>query len=350
MSLSLQSKLHTKSINKPHIETSLIEVTNKLPLKPPCRIFFKNEYEQPSGSFKLRGIGNLVYESIKQIQLTKSKKKIEIFASSGGNAGLAAAYCGFYYNVKCTVVLPKHSKLVIQEKLKDLGAKIILYGKSINEADQYLKGILNSIGDDIYPIYCHPFNNPLIWKGHSSLVDELAESLPRDKIKSIVASFGGGGLYNGIYEGILKNDLNSDVLLLETKQAPTLTKSLEANDLITLDSVNSLATSLACSYTTQSSLEYYHNQSKIRTNLELIDDLDCLKSCVEFNNIFNEIVEPACGAALSVCFNKIDLLYKNFKHLKKDDIVVIVVCGGSCTTKDDLKEFERLVTRSEIKL
>ena len=47
MSTSMDLQPYTK-LSQPYIQTSLTEVTNILPTKPPCRIF-QNELEQPSG-------------------------------------------------------------------------------------------------------------------------------------------------------------------------------------------------------------------------------------------------------------------------------------------------------------
>lgn len=353
MSTDLQP--NTQFISKvPYVKTSLIEVTNRLPSKPPCRVFFKNESEQPSGSFKLRGIGYLVKQSIDKARADGvSVNDIHVFASSGGNAGLAAAYLAHFFNVKCTVVIPTIAKPVIQQKLKDYGAKVILFGNSIYEADNYLKTLIESAPDGIHPIYCHPFNNPDIWVGHSSLVDEVNQQLGsnRSHLKSMVCSFGGGGLYNGIYQGMVNNDIQGDILLIETAQAPTFSESLKANDIITLKNVNSLATSLACSYTTQQSLDYFHDKhSGIDTYLDVIDDLDALRACVAYKKSCGKTVEPACGAALSVCYNRLDLLYKSLSHLQQDDILVIVVCGGSCTTDSDLKLYEMAIKKAETRL
>ncbi|KAK6204407.1 tryptophan synthase beta subunit-like PLP-dependent enzyme [Scheffersomyces amazonensis] len=346
----------------PYIHTSLVDVTDKLPVRPPCRILFKNEWEQPSGSFKLRGIGYLIQQSIlqilqKQSSVATTKKDIQVFASSGGNAGLAAAYTAFFYNLKCTVVLPTTSKKVVQDKLRGWGAELVLHGRNINEADKHLKTMLAQIQREgnIEPIYCHPFDNPLIWEGHSSLVDELISKVDdTSKIKGIVCSCGGGGLYNGIHEGLMRSDsiINSKVLLLETQQAPTLYDSLQAQQVITLPSnkVNSLATSLACSNTTNQTLINYASHDKVVTELELIDDLDAIKSCVSYYNQFNTVVEPACGTALSVVYNKIEYLYKHFGELSRDDVVIIVVCGGSCSVEADINVYDKMVKRSEIKL
>lgn len=332
-----------------HTQTSLVDVTSKLPFKPPCKIMFKNEYEQPLGSFKLRGIGNLIKKSIEKSRHHDPTKKIHIFASSGGNAGLAAAYLANFYNVPCTVVLPNLSKIHVIEKLKSYNAEVIQFGETINEADKYLKTKMSLYDDNNYEkVYCHPFESQLTWEGHSTLVDEitLESKINPDKVKGMVCSIGGGGLYNGIFQGIENNKLNSDILLIETKQAPTFAETIKEKSIITLKSVKSVATSLACSYLSLQSLKNYLNQSLIKTFMESIDDLDAIKGSVQYYKHFNRIVEPACGAALSVAFEQLPLIYKHFGHLHEDDIIVVVVCGGSCTDEQGLIEFKDMVNRA----
>lgn len=66
------------------------------PLSPPSRslsrrsrIFLKLENLQPSGSFKSRGLGNLVLQSMER---ANDPEKVHFYASSGGNAGLGCVY------------------------------------------------------------------------------------------------------------------------------------------------------------------------------------------------------------------------------------------------------------------
>jgi L-serine/L-threonine ammonia-lyase len=68
-----------------HLNTPLLEST---PLSSflGCKVFLKMDCLQPSGSFKIRGIGHL---AVKEVLLNK---KNHLITSSGGNAGLAVAY------------------------------------------------------------------------------------------------------------------------------------------------------------------------------------------------------------------------------------------------------------------
>lgn len=336
------------SDSQPFIKTSLKEVTNILPQKPPCRVFFKNEFEQPCGSFKLRGISNLIFRLVQKAKNEAKDKTLYVFASSGGNAGLAAAYLARYYKIGCTVVLPVTSKPEIIKKLQSYGAKTIKHGKNINEADGYLKKMMKNIDSNIYPIYCHPFDNSLIWDGHASMVDEIFQEQlsysDSQKVKSIACSVGGGGLYNGIMKGLKQNRTSKDtsVMLVETNQAPTLLETIKAGEVFTLDSVNSLATSLACSYLSEQSLDNYYN-SDFRTYVDSIDDLDAIQGLVDFYNNTGMVVEPACGTALSLVYNRMDILNKHYPNLSSDDIVIIVACGGSCTNLEGVHEYKKLL-------
>ncbi|KAK6459652.1 tryptophan synthase beta subunit-like PLP-dependent enzyme [Scheffersomyces xylosifermentans] len=337
--------------SQPSVKTSLIEITKKLAKEPPCRIFLKCEYEQPSGSFKLRGMGHLIGTSLEEA--SKSGKKIEVFSSSGGNAGLAAAYASKHYGFPCTVVLPVSSKPVVIEKLEGLGAKVVVHGKHWGEADGYLRDdVIKHLDDSIYPVYCHPFEHPLLWDGHGKFIDEIVEEkqlTPEElsKVKGVVCSVGGGGLYNGVVNGLERNEELKDVpvLAIETHQTPTFKVAVEAGKVVHLNEINTLSTSLGSPYVSEKSLSNYKSH---KTSLEVIDDLDAVKGMIDFYDLTGNLTEPACGASLSVAFDKIQLL-KDFGELEKDDIVIIVACGGSGVSASTLEDYRKLVNERDAK-
>lgn len=336
---------------RPSVATSLVEVTEVLKTSKelPCRVLFKNESEQPSGSFKLRGIGHLVQKSIIKAY-SEGKTNIHVFASSGGNAGLAAAYSAQFYGVKCTVVVPVIAKPFVVEKLREYSANVVLHGQSINDADHYARKLMKE-ECSAHTIYCHPFDNPLIWEGHSQIIKEVFDQLsPEDhsKVKGVVCSVGGGGLYNGLMSGLKACNSTAGCLLVETKQAPTLTRAVEAGSVVKLDSVKSIATSLACSYVSPETLAVFQDQSVNKSYLHTIEDVEAVKATVSYYNQFGSCVEPACGAALSVVYNQLDLLKSSMPNLSKDDIVVVVVCGGLCANEDSMLEYRSMVRQSRL--
>ncbi|CAH6720960.1 catabolic L-serine/threonine dehydratase [[Candida] jaroonii] len=328
----------------PAVKTSLVDVSSKF--STPFRILYKKESEQPSGSFKLRGIGHLIGNSIEESRAL-GKDKVEVFSSSGGNAGLAAAYSSRYYNVPCTVVLPNFGKPSVIEKLKEYGATVHLKGEHWGEADGYLRNeIIGNLDESTDAIYCHPFDDPLIWEGNSKLIAEIEQQLSESelsKVKGVICSVGGGGLFNGVVKGLKdsKNLKEVPVLAVETDGAPKFDEALKQNKVVTLDNIKTLATSLASPYISEQSLHNYHSHPVSNC---VIPDLQSVKGCVDYFDTFGEVIEPACGASTSILTEGSNKKFlDHFGELKPEDIIIVIVCGGTVTTKEDLEGFRNLI-------
>ena len=82
-----------------HIETPLLE---SVPLSQSVKgkVWLKMEALQPTGSFKLRGIGNVCQKYL-------SNGAERFISSLGGNAGIAVAYSGRKLRIPVTVVVPE---------------------------------------------------------------------------------------------------------------------------------------------------------------------------------------------------------------------------------------------------
>lgn len=327
----------------PSVKTDLVEVSGTL--ESLCRFLYKKESQQPSGSFKLRGMSKLISEAI--ANATSLGKTIHVFSSSGGNAGLAAAYASKYYGVPCTVALPRTSKQAALHKLKILGANVAVYGAHWGEADTYLKEeIMASVPLLVEPVYCHPFDHVTLWDGHGEMVDELVLQLKdlaisTEKVKGIVCSCGGGGLYNGIIAGLSRNEELQEVpvLVIETKQTPTFKSAIEAGEVVTLLKIDTLSTSLAAPFIAQRTFENFHAH---KTTVELIDDLEAVDATVGFYDTFNEIIEPACGATVAVSMKRKDLL-SAFGDLSSDDVIIFIICGGSTVSPETLQSYREIL-------
>lgn len=328
----------------PYITTPLVEA--ELSHKTPCSVYLKQEFIQKTGSYKVRGLSYHIKKELESIKKSGTEKEVVVVAASGGNAGLAVSYSSKFYNLNSIIVVPTKASVKIIKKIESNGSKIILNGDNIGEADEFARNqVMKRLNSNQIAIYCHPYDLPHIWEGHSSLVDEIVSQLTLNSklgnLKGIVCSIGGGGLYNGLVEGLERNKLSSiPILTIETDSVPTFNEAIIANSPVQLTSFNSIATSLACPYISSKSLENYNIH---RTRNILVTDSEAANSCLKFANDSNIIVEPACGVALCSIYN--DLLAKNsdfFNGLEKDDIIVVIVCGGSSTTIDDLNNYEKI--------
>ncbi|KAK5963338.1 serine/threonine dehydratase family protein PWA37_004462 [Arxiozyma heterogenica] len=293
--------------------------------------------------FKIRGIGNLILQSTLRIQNEK-KKSPQVFSSSGGNAGFAAATASQRLSLPCTVVVPKTTKQRLIEKIKSTGANVIVKGNHWKEADTYLKSeVMKNINESSFePIYVHPFDDPVIWEGHSTMVDEILYTLKEqqvavDNVKGIVCSVGGGGLYNGIIRGLEKHQLTNriPVIAVETIGCNVLNVSLKENKEVVFDKITSIATSLGSTTISRKTFEY---AQKYSTKSVAINDVSVVETCLRYAKDFNMIAEPAMGASLHMAYNK-DLLEQTLGHkLTPDDVIIIIACGGSSSTIQELEE------------
>jgi L-serine/L-threonine ammonia-lyase len=205
-------------------------------------------------------------------------------------------------------------------------AEVIVHGKSLDEAHQFALSLMQSTD-----AYIHPFNDPLIWRGHASLIDEIFRA--GLKPDAIVLSVGGGGLLCGVIEG-LKRHGGADVpiIAVETEGADSYAKSLKAGFLVELASISSIATTLGARIVCARALAYSKNH---RIESVVLRDKLGVSASLQFLKDHGTVVEPACGVALAAVCEKVAALsgYKT---------VLVIVCGGVGSTADDLVELARL--------
>lgn len=308
-------------MNNLHIKTPLIE---SLPLATTTRgrVWLKMEALQPSGSFKLRGIGHAC-----RAYLSRGAKRF--ISSSGGNAGIAVAYSGRQLGVPVTVVVPESTTRRAVEAIQQEGASVIIRGESWQESHDYSLQLT-----DPESILIHPFDNPLLWTGHATIIDEVAQSgLVPD---CIILSVGGGGLLCGVVEGLHRNSMNNvPVLAVETRGAHSLALSIQENSLRSLDEITSIATSLGAKQVARQAYQCCRNHKIIS---HVVSDLDAVDACLKFLFAHRIMVEPACGASLSLLSKPVDFLAD-----KKN--ILIIVCGGAGVSIEQLNTWKDTLVR-----
>lgn len=289
-----------------YIETPLIS-SQALKNKFNKTIFFKLEALQPSFSFKLRGIGRLC----KKYQIEGAKAFV---ASSGGNAGIAVAYCGMLLNIPTTIFIPKSSNVIYVKRIKDFHAKVIVSGETVTDAQV----AATKYAQEMLAAYIHPYDNPEIWAGHATIIDEIASKniIP----DAIIASVGGGGLACGLLEGMQRHNWqNIPLIAVETIGADVFAQSMIAQRPINLTQITSRATSLGATYVASKLLELA-TKHPIK-NVVVSDEVAELGSR-QFAEDQRILVELASGASLS-------LVYQNHTVIERYNNIVVIVCGGA---------------------
>jgi len=302
-----------------HIKTPLIE-SQILAGHSERTVWLKLEALQPSGSFKIRGIGHAC-----QTYIQRGAKRF--ISSSGGNAGLAVAYAGRQLKVPVIVVVPKTTTKRAIELIRNESAEVLVRGDSWQEANEVAKSLISQTD-----VLIHPFDDPLLWEGHSSIVDEIANSgiLP----DAIVLSVGGGGLFCGVAEGMRRHGWEHvPIIAVETHGAASLYQSIRKNVHIELEKISSLATSLGAKQVCKRAFQWSGERD---VKSILVSDQSALKACNAFIDDHRILVEPACGASLAA-------VYENREELSTYTSIVVIVCGGATMTLEQLKQWSKTI-------
>lgn len=296
-----------------HAVTPLLE-SRPLSLSAGRPIWLKLDCLQAPGSFKIRGIG-LACEEYRR------RGAQRFVSSSGGNAGLAVAYAGRMLSTPVTVVVPETTTERARELLRLEGAELVVHGASWQEANALAQSMVGA-----HDAFLHPFDDPLLWRGHATLIDEVFAS--GFKPAAVVLSVGGGGLLSGVAEGLQRNGWGEvPILAVETAGAASYHQALAAGRPVELDQITSVATSLGAKRVCQRAFDW-STERPVRS--VVVSDRSALSACERFLADHRLLVEPACGASLA-------LAYDNAPELAPYDNVLVVVCGGATATIEQIK-------------
>ena len=149
----------------------------------------KLENLQPINAYKLRGAANAV------AMLSDSDRKRGVWTISAGNAGQGVAYAARQAGVPCTVVAIETAPESKLNRMRQLGAKLVLVSYDV---------AWKALDDRAFPgvdgTFVHPFDDDNFIAGHGSMGLEILEDAP--DTKAIIASIGGGGLITGVASAI----------------------------------------------------------------------------------------------------------------------------------------------------
>lgn len=251
---------------------------------------------------------------------------------------MAAAYSARQLGIPATIVVPSVTPNPTVERLKDEGATVIIHGKALNESIEYGQQL---VANNPGWIFISPFDDPLIWEGHTSLVKELEEDM-MEKPGAVVLSVGGGGLLNGVVEGLRRAGWDDvPIVAMETIGAHSLNAAVKAGELVTLPEITSVATTLGLTRVSARTLKLVNEHTVFS---EVVSDQEAVKAVERFVDDEKVLVEPACGAALAAVYSGvIKKLQGEGKLAAAEHLgpVVVVVCGGNNISMEQLRRLKK---------
>jgi threonine dehydratase len=152
-------------------------------------IRLKLENLQPINAYKLRGAANAV------AMLSDEERKRGVWTISAGNAGQGVAYAARKAGVPSTVVAIETAPKAKLERMRALGAKLILVPYEV--AWQALEARAYPGADGTF---VHPFDDDNFIAGHATMGLEILEDAP--DVAAVIGAIGGGGLITGVGSAI----------------------------------------------------------------------------------------------------------------------------------------------------
>ena len=268
-------------------------------------VYLKNEFEQKTGSFKIRG----AYYKIKS--LSDDEKKRGVVAASAGNHSQGVAFASSLENIPCTIVMPKNASPAKISATRGYGATVILKGLTYDESWAHAQEISQETG----AIIIHAFDDPYIISGQGVIGLEILEQLP--DVDEIYVPIGGGGLAAGIITAVKERKPNVRIVGVESSMFPAMKSSIESGELQTIQGGLTIADGISVKTPGKLTFDIIKNGID---EIVTVNDSDIIKTMFLLMERTKYVIEPAGAVGLAY------LLSNKPAPNKK---VVPVLCGGN---------------------
>lgn len=208
------------------------------------KVYLKPENMQHTGAYKLRG----AYYKISTMSPKEREKGI--ITASAGNHAQGVAYAAKEFGCKATIVMPTITPLIKVNRTKAYGADVILYGDVYDDACEKARELAAETGCT----FIHPFDDEDVITGQGTITMEIIQELPT--VDYILAPVGGGGLISGVASLAKMLNPKIKVIGVEPIEAASMSASVEAGEVVTLDSANTIADGTAVKTVGETALKY----------------------------------------------------------------------------------------------
>lgn len=298
-----------------------LQLNEHLSVRYGAQVYLKREDLSPVRSYKIRGAFNFFRKIIAQ----KGTGNSFVCASAGNHAQGFAFVCR-HFGVQGTVFMPVTTPQQKIDKTRIFGGefvKIRLVGDIFDQCYRAAQDYARDSGAILVP----PFDHADIIEGQATVAAEIAAQLGSGVHPDLVVlPVGGGGLAAGV-TGYLEGDVPDDgFLFCEPEGAPSLRRSLEAGEVITLDQVDNFVDGAAVGRI--GDLNFDHLRKFRPEQAMLLSENAICVTIIDMLNVEGVVLEPA--GALSIT-----ALEALGREKLQGKTVVAVVSGGNF-------DFERL--------
>jgi len=269
-------------------------------------VALKMELFQPTGTFKVRGAVN------NMLMLDADQRARGITTISGGNHAIAAAYAARCFGVSAKVIMMPQANPARVSGARGQGADVI-----IAEGVEQGFGLLERIKQEEGRSYIPSFPNAQVVCGTGTIALEIHEQW--NEIDAIIVPIGGGGLISGLAAASKLLSPGTIVYGVEPETAGVVGRSVATGVLQTMDSVDTIADSLASPITNACAVSFV---SRYVDEIVRVPD-DAIAAALAL--LFAEAkiaVEPAGAAATAALLGPL-------RDRLAGKRVVVLACGAN---------------------
>ena len=217
------------------LQARVYEVCAETPLQPAptlstrlgCEVLLKREDMQQVFSFKIRGAYNKI------ASLPAEAQESGIVACSAGNHAQGVALSAIKLGIDAKIIMPQATPAIKVDAVVKLGGQVVLHGKTYDEAAAEAKRLVEEEGRTMV----HPFDDPLVIAGQGTIGMEILKQRTGSPLDAIFVCCGGGGMLAGIASYVKHVRPETRVIGVEAEDAAGMTRSLQADKIVTLDQV-----------------------------------------------------------------------------------------------------------------
>ncbi|MBB2891404.1 pyridoxal-phosphate dependent enzyme [Flexivirga oryzae] len=266
-----------------HVEHTPSRISRWLSELTGATVYLKLEIEQPTGSFKVRGACNAIRAAAEGGEVTG------VTTASTGNHARAVAHMGRRFGLPVTAFLARTVPDYRARALEQLGAVV---DHTSHDQTAAITAALALANDRGY-LFVPPFDHPDVISGQGTIGLELTHDLP--PLDAVVVPVSGGGLSGGIGLAVKAVTHGTQVVGVCAERADTMYRSLRAGHPVSIDEVDTVATSLLGDLGP-------HNRYTFRIARQVIDEIDTvseeqLRTALETLRRHDELLVEGAAAA-----------------------------------------------------
>lgn len=290
-----------------HIHRTPVLASESLDRATGCRLFFKCENLQKSGSFKIRGAMNAV------AQLSPAELSAGVVTHSSGNHAGALSLAAKTFGTTAHIVMPSNSSEVKKAAVRSYGGHITECEPTLEARITVSEDVRRQTGAKLIP----PFDHPHIIAGQGTCAMEFHNQVPT--LDVIVAPIGGGGLMSGTCISTKAQSRHVTIIGAEPSGADDAYRSKNERQLIPQTNPQTIADGLR---TGLGDLTWPFIRDEV-DQIFCIGDDQIVETMRFFWERTKQIIETSCAVPVAaVMLNKTNPIFQNKR-------VGIIISGGN---------------------